>query len=174
MNKLFVAYFHEEDDVLGATRAAREAGYEIHDVYTPFAVHGMDDAMGLAPSKLTWVCFGAGLTGLSIAFALQAWTSAVDWPLVIGGKPFLSAPAFVPVCFELTVLLAALSTVAALFLRCGLRPSLKPPKVNLPRATDDRFVLAVRAGGDGFNADDATSLFKRFRVDDTFVVEVPA
>jgi hypothetical protein len=143
---LLIGYFESEEKILHATRAAREAGYAIHDVYTPYAVHGMDEAMGLRHSRLTWVCFGGGLFGASAALALQYYTSVVSWPLNVGGKPFNSLPAFIPVTFELTVLLAALTTVAAFFLRARLFPGKGGGA--LPRVTDDRFALALRAGVD--------------------------
>lgn len=139
---ILIGYFDDEERVLGATRAAREAGYQVHDVYTPYAVHGMDEAMGLRRSRLTWVCFFAGLTGGSLALSLQYYTSVVSWPLNVGGKPFASWPAFIPVTFELTVLIAALTTVAALFIRTRLFPGSSAEA--LPRVTDDRFALALK------------------------------
>lgn len=139
--RFLVGYFEQEEQVVSATRAAREAGLPVHDVYTPYAVHGLDAAMGLRPSRLTWVCFLAGLTGGSLALLFQWWTSAVDWPLNVGGKPFASLPAFIPVTFELTVLVAGLTTVAALLARSALFPG--KAREALPRVTDDRFALAL-------------------------------
>jgi hypothetical protein len=157
---IFLASFAEEHAILGATRDARAAGFTVHDVYTPYPVHGMDDAMGLSPSRLTWVCFFAGLTGLAIGYVVQWWASAIDWPLNIGGKPFNSIPAFVPVMFELMVLIGGLTTVGALFLRSRLRPRLAPPPEVVPRATNDRFVLAL-VTRDRFNEVEARALCKR-------------
>ena len=145
--RLFVAWFEHEDAILEAVRSARQAGYSIGDAYTPYAVHGMDEAMGLRPSRLPWVCFACGLAGLLFAFGFQLWTSASDWPLNAGGKPPASVPAFIPLTFELMVLLAGLGAVAALFLRARLYPR-PSPRFLLPRVTDDRFAL-VLAGADG-------------------------
>lgn len=139
--RYLVGYFEQEEQVVEATRAAREAGLPIHDVYTPYAVHGLDAAMGLRPSRLTWVCFGAGLTGGALALWFQWWTSAVDWALNVGGKPFNSLPAFIPITFELTVLTAGLVTVAALLARAKLFPG--KAREALPRVTNDRFALAL-------------------------------
>ena len=111
----FVAYFTREQDVLAATAAVRKAGLGIRDVFTPYAVHGLEAAMGLRRSRLSQVCFFAGLTGLTTMLFFAWWTSAVSWPLNVGGKPLASIPAFIPVTFEFTVLCAALITVAALF-----------------------------------------------------------
>ena len=141
--RVFIGWFDDEHAVVRATAAAREAGLVVHDVFTPFAVHGLDEAMGLRRSRLSYVCLGAGVVGLGFGAFLQYWASAVSWPLNVGGKPFNSAPAFLPVAFELTVLFAALVTVAALFVRARLRPRLAPPRGLLPRVTDDRFALAL-------------------------------
>jgi hypothetical protein len=171
MSKLFVAWFEEEEHILDATKAARAAGCTIHDVYTPYAVHGLDEAMGLRPSRLTWACFGFGATGLTLALLFQSWTSAVDWPLNVGGKPAASIPAFVPVAFELTVLLAALGTVAALFLRAGLRPRLATPDV-LSRVTDDRFALALRTEDTSYDERKVRALLAPFHPVEISLVEV--
>ena len=157
MKPLFMAWFADEAGILTAARAARDKGLIIYDAYVPFPVHGLDEVLGLKPSRLTWVCFAAALTGLSIALGFQWWSSAVDWPLNVGGKPFNSLPVFVPVAFELTVLFAGLGTVAALFLRSGLFPR-RRPSVDVHRATNDRFVLALEVKP-GFDEEQVRALF---------------
>jgi len=137
------AVFRGEDELLAATRAAREAGAEILDAYTPYAVHHLDAAMGLKPSRLTWACFAGGALGAGLMLWFQYWTSAVNWPINVGGKPYDSLPAFIPVTFEATILLAGLGVVAALFLVCRLGPG-KTARIPVPRVTDDRFALVVR------------------------------
>jgi hypothetical protein len=138
------ATFTDEAGLLAAVRAARGAGIAIDDAYTPYAVHGLDDAMGVRRSRLTWVCFLAGATGAILALAFQIWTSAVDWPLNVGGKPFASYPAFIPITFELTVLSAALTSAAAFLARSRLFPGRRAAP--LPRVTDDRFTLVLADG----------------------------
>ncbi|MBI3186218.1 MAG: DUF3341 domain-containing protein [Myxococcales bacterium] len=170
MRRLLVGYFGEERQVLAATRAVREAGLEVHDVYTPYAVHGMEEALGLRPTRLTWVCFGAGLFGLLFALFLQHYASAVSWPINVGGKPFHSLPAFIPVAFELTVLCAGLFTVAALFLRVRLFPT--TGGTALPGVTDDRFALALIPEGPRFDEVEATSLLCRHGALETRLEEV--
>jgi len=140
------AVFEREGDLVAATQTACDQGYRIVDAYTPFAVHGLDRAMGLRPSRLTWVCFLCGLSGFLFLSWFQYWSSAVDWPVDVGGKPWNSWPAFVPVAFEATILFGGLGVVAALLLRCGLRPG-RRARLAHPRATDDRFVLLVGSGG---------------------------
>jgi len=169
--RVFTALFADEHDILRATAAARMAGYPIYDVYTPYAVHGMDEAMGLRRSRLTWVCFLAGLTGLVLALSFQIWTSATDWPVNVGGKPMASVPAFIPVTFEFTVLCAALVSVAALFVRARLAPG---RRASLPdrSVTDDRFALCIETRNDRFDEPTLRSFVERFGAVETRTGEV--
>ncbi len=141
-SQYFAAAFESEEDLKAAVRAARQGQYVIADVFTPYAVHGMDEAMGLAPSRLSWVCLLFAGLGAGSALYFQYWVSSIDWPLNVGGKPFNSLPAFVPVTFELAVLFAGLGTVAALLARCRLFPG-KRPAMPDPRVTDDCFVMLL-------------------------------
>ncbi len=142
-SRFVIGTFGDESHLLAATTAVRREDYPIVDVYTPYPVHGIEKAMGLRPSRLTWVCFLAGFIGCMLTLFFQYWTSYLDWPINVGGKPFDSLPAFIPIAFEVTVLFAGLGVVAALFVRCGLWPGKKarPPT---PRVTDDQFALVVR------------------------------
>lgn len=139
-----LATFTDETALLKATRAVHAAGIAIEDAFTPYAVHGLEEAMGLRRSRLTWVCFAAGAMGAIMAMSFEVWTSAVSWPLNVGGKPFASIPAFIPVTFELTVLCAALVSAGAFLARSRLFPGRRAQPV--PRVTDDRFALAVADG----------------------------
>ncbi|MBI2193406.1 MAG: DUF3341 domain-containing protein [Planctomycetes bacterium] len=140
--KLLVGVFEQETGLLAAARAAREQNLPVYDAYTPYAVHGLDAAMGLPRTRLPTVCFFCGLAGLAAALAFQLWTATSNWPMNVGGKPFHSLPALVPVSFETAVLLASLATVLAFFLRARLWPGRSP--VSLANGvTDDRFVLAL-------------------------------
>jgi hypothetical protein len=155
--------FDRPEALLAATRGAREAGLPVVDAYTPFPVHGLDEAMGLRRSRLGVACFLFGLAGAALALGAQVWTSATDWPLNVGGKPFDSLPAFVPIAFEVTVLFAGLGVVLALFLRCGLGPG-RRECLAAPRVTDDRFVLVLRLAGARATVADARSLLERHGV----------
>ena len=143
MNRNLMGVFTREEEILKVTRACRERGYKIVDVYAPYAVHGLDRAMGLRPSRITWVCFLLGVTGAAAMLWFQVWASAIDWPANIGGKPLNSLPAFIPVTFETAVLMAGVGTIVALALRSRLFPWVKP-RLTHPRVTDDHFVLAIR------------------------------
>ena len=112
--RTLVAVFEHEADLLRAVVAVRAADLRIGDVHTPYAVHGLDRALGWRPSRLSWACAFSGLAGAIFMLWFQWWTSAVSWPLNVGGKPWNSLPAFVPIIFEGMVLAAGLGTVCAM------------------------------------------------------------
>ncbi|MBU2444788.1 MAG: DUF3341 domain-containing protein [Bacteroidetes bacterium] len=159
--RLFISYFENEKDILNATNAARENNYKILDVYTPYAVHGMDEAMGLKPSKLPWICLALGLFGAIAKLWYQVWTSATSWPVNVGGKPLSSIPAFVPVTFEVMVLFAGVGTVLTFFIISKLRPG-KKPKALYPKVTDNRFALVLVQSDARFDIDEAKKIFSSF------------
>lgn len=159
--RLFVAYFEQEKDILGITKAAREKGYTIEEVYTPYAVHGLDKAMGLKASRLPWVCLAFGIFGASAKLWFQIWTSAQSWPVNVGGKPLASIPAFVPVTFEITVLFAGLGTVGAFLLGRKLLPGRKPKRL-FPGSTDNRFVIVIVETDASFSLEQTTALCRQF------------
>ncbi len=164
-----IAVFDNEEDILKAARSVREKNYQDFDTFTPFPVHGMDDAMNLKRSFLPWITLGGGTFGLAFAGFLQIWTSAYDWPVNIGGKPMISLPAFVPIFFELTVLFAGLATVAGLFAVCGL-PN-KEARILHPDITNDKFVLFVPNKGKNFNQAEVTQFLKSLKPLEVTVVK---
>jgi hypothetical protein len=166
-----LSIFPGEETVFGAIRELRETGYVIEEVYAPYAVHGLDRAAGLRRSRIGLVTVAAAAIG-SIAFYLfQDWVSAVNWPLNIGGKPYSSAPAWIPVVFETGVLAAGLTTVLALFVRSGLYPGKKPRLVD-PRVTDDRFAVVLDIPDSGFDIEQASRICRRNGAEST--EETPA
>ncbi|MDX9731491.1 MAG: DUF3341 domain-containing protein [Bdellovibrionales bacterium] len=148
----------DDHECVEAARKVREAGFKKFDAVTPFPVHGMEEAIGIKRSPIPYVTFVAGVTGLCAAIALQVWTSAVSWPLNVGGKPFISGPAFVPVMFELTVLFAALLSVGALFALCRL-PKVDPPVID-PDVTCHKFAIFISEEDAGYNAERCEQLLK--------------
>lgn len=153
-----VAFFPDEHSLLDAAHKVRAAGFEKFDSYTPFPIHGMDQAIGLKPSKLPYVTFVAGLTGCLAGLGLQTYINVYDWPINIGGKPQFSLPAFVPIIFELTILFGALATVGAMIAFCGL-PKANPPIID-PGITDDKFALFIPEDDRGYDIAKIDSLFK--------------
>ena len=158
------AFFDSEDDLVAGAAAARHAGFEVHDAYTPFPVHGLDQAVGLGRSRLTWIAFAAGAVGLTLAMTLQIWTSAYDWPLNVGGKPFNSFPLFIPVAFELTVFFSGLIAIAVLFARNRMWMFSK--RRVFERVSDDRFVLVLRQSDASFDIEKAVNIFTRYNAID--------
>lgn len=136
-------FFDEPNALMEATKKVRDAGYESFDVFTPYAVHGLDQAQGLKPSRLPFVTMTFALTGFMCAILLQGWTSVIDWPLNVGGKPMWSWPAFVPIFFEITVLFAGLATVGGMFVFNGL-PNIKKRAFD-NNITRDRFAIMIDA-----------------------------
>ncbi len=139
-----VGAFKSESAIVAAAGKLRAQGRAIHDAYTPFPVHGLDEAMGLQRSILPYFCFAFGLSGLATALGFQLWSTVVYWPMNIGGKSFSAVPALIPIGFELTVLFAALGSVATLFALRGLSP-MKTVDFSEFGSLNDRFVLVLRA-----------------------------
>ncbi len=142
-----LAEFQTVPELFRAVERCREAGFQRWDVHTPFPVHGMNNAMGIKHTKLPLFVLGGGLTGMGLAILMQWWMNAVDYPLIISGKPFFSLPANIPVMFELTVLFSALGSFLGM-LAFNLLPEYSHPlfrSERFRRATQDRFFISVEA-----------------------------
>lgn len=157
--RLFIGVFDNEVDMIAAVRAARLGGHSIVDVHTPYPVHGLDAAMGLAPSRLPWIVFGVGLAAAALKVWFEYWTTAVDWPINVGGKPWNSLPAFVPVTFEVMVLFAGLSAVFGFFVVCRLFPG-KSAALPVAGVTDDRFAVILEEKDSTFDVTATDALFR--------------
>jgi hypothetical protein len=140
-----VGCFEDENTLFRAVARVRESGYKIHDVYTPFPVHGLDKAMGLRDTSLHTAGFIYGLTGTTTAVTFMSWVFTKDWPVNIGGKPHFALPAWIPITFELTVLMAAVGMVLTFCYLCQLAPFIRKHHFH-PRATDDLFVMVIECG----------------------------
>jgi len=159
--RVLIGVFESEEDILGMARAARDRGLKIVDIYAPYAVHGLERAAGFKPSRLPVLCFVLGLLGAALATWFQLWASAVDWPIDVGGKPWNSWPAFMPITFEVTVLTAGVGTVIALLFVCRLYPG-KSAELIVPGVTNDRFAILLEEEGAMFSVDSITELCKQF------------
>jgi len=140
--KFVVGCFNDEAALFPAVNKVRTAGYKIHDVYTPYAVHGLDHALGLRETSLHTAGFIYGITGTTTALSGISWILAYDWPLNFGGKPHFSLPAWVPIIFELTVLFSAVGMVLTFCYLCQMAPFIKKHHFHL-RSTDDLFVMVI-------------------------------
>jgi len=148
----------DDQKILAAAEKMRLAGYKKFDAITPFPVHGMEEAVGIKRSMIPWVTFFAALLGGSAGMYLQYWTSAVSWPINVGGKPMFSIPAFIPVTFELTILFAALFSVGAMFFLNGL-PKVAPPIID-PDLTSHKFALWVPDTEVGYSVEKVEAFLK--------------
>lgn len=160
-NKSFVVgVFDDEDVLLNAVHAVRGSGVKIHEVYSPFPVHGLDEALGYKRSRLPIAAFLFGMTGTTLALVMQIWMLGFDWPMIIGGKDFASLPPFIPVTFELTVLLAALGMVATFMIVSDMKPYGWPVQFDV-RSTDDKHVMAIDLGvNNRMNTDSISRILK--------------
>lgn len=159
--RILQASFEHEDDLQAAVAAVRQRGWTILDAYTPYAVHGLDRALGLPPSRLPWVCLTGGLLGALGMLWFEHWTMAVDWPVNVGGKPWNSLPSDVPVAFEAAVLMAGFGSVFALLAACRLYPGRRSQLPDL-RVTDDRFVLLIAQADATFDFATAASFLSKY------------
>ncbi|GAA4759539.1 MULTISPECIES: DUF3341 domain-containing protein [Flavobacterium] len=170
-NKVIHALYNDDDVLMDAVKATRKAHHHIEEVYTPFPVHGLDKAMGLAPTRIAICAFLYGLTGLSFATWLLNNIMISDWPQDIGGKPSFSyiqnMPAFVPVMFEETVFFAAHLMVITFYMRSKLWPFKKAENPDV-RTTDDHFLMEVAVNN---NESELTSFLQSTGAVEVKVVE---
>lgn len=156
--------FLDESKVLNAASKVREAGFLKFDAISPYPIHGMEEACGIKRSGIPYITFGAGVVGLLAGLSLVYYTSAIDWPINVGGKPMFSLPAFIPVMFELTILFAALSSVGALFYLCKM-PRVNPPVIDKD-LTCHKFAIFIPENDIGFNSERVEKMLKDLGADE--------
>jgi hypothetical protein len=170
-NKVIHVLYNDDDILMDAVKKTRAAHHHIEEVYTPFPVHGLDKAMGLAPTRLAICSFLYGCVGLTVATAMLNYIMINDWPQDIGGKPSFSfiqnMPAFVPVMFEMTVFFAAHLMVITFYMRSKLWPFKEAENPDV-RTTDDHFLMEVAAHG---NVDEMVSFFENTGAVEVKVIE---
>jgi len=149
-SKVIHAIYTDDDVLMSAVKKVKAERYHIEEIYTPFPVHGLDKAMGLAPTRIAITAFMYGLVGLTVAIVMMNFIMIEDWPQNIGGKPSFSyienMPAFVPIMFELTVFFAAHLMVITFYLRSRMWP-FKNAENPDPRTTDDHFLMEIAVDG---------------------------
>ena len=171
-SKVIHAFYNDDEVVLDAVKKVKAANHHIEEVFCPFPVHGLDKAMGLAPTRIAITAFMYGITGLSVAIWLTWYTMIHNWPQDIGGKPSFSwgenMPAFVPIMFELTVFFAAHLMVITFYMRSRLWPFKKAENPD-PRTTDDHFLMEIPVHD---NVEELTKLLEETGAVEINVVEV--
>ena len=159
-SKVIHAIYNDDDVLMDAVKKVKAERYHIEEIYTPFPVHGLDKAMGLAPTRIAIASFIYGCIGLTVAIVMMNFIMIEDWPQNIGGKPSFSyienMPAFVPIMFELTVFFAAHLMVITFYLRSRMWPFKKSENPD-PRTTDDHFLMEIPVSG---NENELTALLK--------------
>jgi hypothetical protein len=147
-----LAEFDAPSVVTAAAEKVRDAGFQHWDVYTPCPIHGMDDAMGLRPSKVGWFAFVGGVTGITCGMLMIWFMNAVDFPLVVGGKPLFSPWFAFPISYELTILFGAFGSIIGMLVSNQLprwhHPLLKHPR--FAQVTHDRFFIVIECRDDKF------------------------
>ena len=145
-SKVIHAIYTDDDVLIAAVKKVKQEKHHIEEVYTPFPVHGLDKAMGLAPTRIAITSFMYGCVGLTVAILMMNFIMIQDWPQNIGGKPsfnyVLNMPAFVPIMFEMTVFFAAHLMVITFYLRSRMWPFKKAENPDV-RTTDDHFLMEI-------------------------------
>jgi hypothetical protein len=142
VKKFVVGCFYEEEVLFDAVKKVRKSGYKLHDVYTPFPIHGLDKVMGLRDTSIHTAGFLYAIFGTTTVLSFMGWAFTKDWPLNIGGKPHFPLPAFIPITFEFTVLCACVGMVLTFCYLCQLAPFVKKHHFHL-RSTDDTFAMVI-------------------------------
>ncbi|MGM0581767.1 MAG: DUF3341 domain-containing protein [Bacteroidota bacterium] len=154
-----VGIFDEESVLLSAVKKVRGSDVKIHECYTPYPVHGLDDELGYKRSRISISAFMFGITGTCLALLMTIYMMGIDWPMIIGGKDHIALPSFVPVIFEVTVLLSALGMVATFFVISNLKPYANPVTFDI-RSTDDKHVMAIDLAKNKKSTDELSSILK--------------
>lgn len=175
MSKPFgvVGHFGSPAEIVRAADAVRKAGYTRFDSYTPFPVHGLNEAMGMRDTILPWIVLGMGFIGCLTGYALQTWTMETAYPFVVSGKPLFSLPAFIPVMFELTILFSAFGAVFGM-LHLNRLPRHYHPLFKyraFANVTRDRFYIAVESSDPKYDSAAIQALLKQLGAQDIKEIE---
>ncbi len=155
--KNFLLGIYEDEDVLlSAVKKIRSGGIKIHEVFSPYPIHGLDTALGYKRTRLPIAAFMFGFLGTMLALLMQGYMLAIDWPMIIGGKNYVSVT-YVPVTFELTILLSALGMVGTFLVVSNMKPWGKPRIFDI-RSTDDKHVMAIDLDENKASAEEITSI----------------
>lgn len=168
-----LAEFDTPTQLVEAARKVRDAGYTKTDAFSPFPIHEMDDALGIKRSILPYLVFGGGVAGLAAGMGLQYFVHVIDYPLNVGGRPFFSLPAFIPVAYELTILLAAFVAVFGMLFMNGL-PQPYHPVFNVERfalATREKFFLVIESTDDRFEYAETKKFMENLKPQGVYDVE---
>lgn len=168
-----LAEFDTATELVDAARAVRDKGYVKTDAFSPFPIHEIDEALGIKRSILPVLVFFGGVTGLLLGLSLQIFVHYIDYPINVGGRPYLSFPSFIPPAYELTILLAGFTAVFGMLFLNGL-PRPYHPVFNVPRfslATREKFFLLIEAADPKYDHDNTKSFMESLNPQEVFDVE---
>ncbi len=167
-----MAEFDTATELVDAARQVRDAGYKKTDAFSPFPLHEIDEALGIKRSVLPYMIFCGGITGLLAGIGLEYFVHVVDFPIIVGGRPHFSLPAFVPPAYELTILFASFTAVFGMLFLNGL-PSPYHPVFNVPRfalATREKFFLIIESADEKYDYDETRSFIGTLGAQEVFDV----
>ncbi|MCT4616380.1 MAG: DUF3341 domain-containing protein [Marinifilaceae bacterium] len=144
MDKMIMISFEDEEQLQDAVLDLQNQNIKITDLISPFPIHGLDELLGLKRSRIPVVAFIGGAIGAVLSFVFQAWAFVLDYPLIIGGKPHLSIPSFIPISFEITILFAAISMVLVFFISSNIGPGART-RIYKMENTDNLFTIVLSA-----------------------------
>ncbi len=155
-----LAQYENPHAIYKAAEKVRDAGYQQWDACTPFPVHGLDKAMGAPPSKLPWIVLACGLSGSALMLLFETWAMGEAYPMIVGGKPLFSLPAFVPVWYEFTVLASCVAAFLGNWILNGLPRPHHPAFASkaFERVTDDKFFILIEAADPQFDLEKTKAL----------------
>jgi len=169
-----IAEFEKPDELLAAVQKAREFGYRRIDAYAPYPLQGLSEALGLPPSPVPFFVLAGAVAGAVGAYAMQYFATVIDYPLNIGGRPLHSWPTYIPITFEVMILLGAFAAVISVFVLNGL-PQPYHPVFNVPefkRATIDRFYLSIEKRDPNFDLQSTRAFLHRLGATQVSEVEL--
>ncbi len=173
--KLFgiMAEFDTATELVDAARQVRDAGYTKTDAFSPFPLHEIDEALGIKRSILPYLILCGGLTGLFTGFALEYFVHVYDFPIIVGGRPHFSLPAFIPPAYELTILFSSFTAVFGMLFLNGL-PRPYHPVFNVPRfalATREKFFLIIESEDEKYDEAETRAFMETLGAQEVFDVE---
>jgi hypothetical protein len=171
--KGLIGIYDTPDVFIKAAERVRDAGFKKWDCHTPYPVHGLDEAMGLKSSPVPFLVLTLGLAGAVMGFVMQWWMSAIDYPILVGGKPMNSWPAFVPITFEVFVLFAALTAMGCVIVlgRLGKWSSPLYKSGAMAEVTSHRFGIAIGADDENYDDETARKLLEESGCEDIRILE---
>ncbi len=169
-----MAEFDTAVELVIAARRTREAGFTKTDAFSPYPLHDIDEALGIKRSILPYLILAGGIFGLLAGLGLVTFVHVIDYPIIVGGRPHFSLPAFIPPLFELTILFSSVTAVFGMLFLNGL-PSPYHPVFNVPRfalATREKFFLLIEAKDPNYDLESTKSFMESLNPQEVF--DVPA